>query len=97
MRTVRRGMAALLVVGMASALFGCSDFRQRANDVHAQLEEALHKADVAEAAVAQNTASLQDLQARVAELGTRLHTLETALRRLEASLDESDVDIPIDG
>ena len=89
MRTVRRGMAALLVVGMASALFGCS--------VHAQLEEALHKADVAEAAVAQNTASLRDLQARVAELGTRLHTLETALRRLEASLDESDIDIPIDG
>ena len=97
MRTIRKGMAALLVIGMASAMFGCSDFRQRAQNAQAQLEEALHKAEVAEAAVAQNTATLRDLQERIAKLDDRLHATETALRRIESSLDDADVDIPTGG
>lgn len=66
----------LLIIVLGVLLAGCGNFRQQALEAQDRIDEAVQRAETAEAAAARNAG-------RIIELEDRVETLEAALAELQ--------------
>jgi len=86
----RVAMAVLAVTAVALLLSGCGDFRQQAQEMADRMEEAAQRAEVAEAAAAQNAAQLLAVKDRLEVLEAEIAELRDRLSEVLAAPDETE-------
>lgn len=72
----KRVLRVVLLILAISLLAGCGNFRDRALEAQSNIDDAVQRAEIAEAAAARNASLIIDLQHRIDALEAALATLQ---------------------